>query len=219
MCYQIKDTVSLRGYCYAVDEEPLHSRGELPHFMLTHTANHRGYVSSWSIVGGKLFMTSLTGDAMDGSATGMAVVFPDASEPVFADWYSGTLTLKTDTVRDLESGTDLFDDFIVLDINNGRLLTDRKERRPVPIYRQYDTIMFRPIEELCDDSPEVSDKLESAGIKTIGDVAQLNIQDLMSLPNIDGNDLIKIQEHLESRGITLGTKLYNWAAVRAILDK
>lgn len=57
------------------------------------TALWRGYVGTWEIVDGRLYLVNLAGDMEDGSQTCLATVFPDYPERVFAHWYSGTIRI------------------------------------------------------------------------------------------------------------------------------
>ncbi len=208
MCDQICDTAYWNGNRFDIEEEPLAGR-QLPKFLPPHTANHRGYVAVWSIVGGGLFLTALAGITEDESASGMDAVFPDATAPILADWYSGTISLKTETVCDRETRTPIFDDFLVLHIGKGRVLAQCSKRRGI-----YAPVLFRPIMELCEDNPALASKLERSGLTKIGDVAQQDMRALMSLPGFETEEISTLKDLLESRGLAPGTRIYNWSEAR-----
>jgi len=55
------------------------------------TALWRGYIGSWEIVGGRLYLTAI--NVMPGSRVNanLETVFPGYPDRVFAHWYTGTL--------------------------------------------------------------------------------------------------------------------------------
>jgi len=55
------------------------------------TALWRGYVGTWEIRDGHLYLIGLSGTLKDGTQANLATVFPDFPERVFAHWYSGQL--------------------------------------------------------------------------------------------------------------------------------
>lgn len=57
------------------------------------TALWRGYVGTWEIVDGRLYLVGISGDLEDGSPGCLATVFPDYPERVFAHWYSGEIRI------------------------------------------------------------------------------------------------------------------------------
>ena len=57
------------------------------------TALWRGYVGSWEILNGHLYIIGLHGELEDGSLVTLADVFPDFPDRAFAHWYSGTLRI------------------------------------------------------------------------------------------------------------------------------
>jgi len=55
------------------------------------TALWRGYVGTWEILDGRLYLIELSGTLDDGTEANLASVFPDFPQRVFAHWYSGQL--------------------------------------------------------------------------------------------------------------------------------
>lgn len=53
----------------------------------------RGYIGSWEILKGRLYLVGLSGRLHDGAEVRLATVFPGFSERVFAHWYCGTLRI------------------------------------------------------------------------------------------------------------------------------
>lgn len=62
-------------------------------FTVSTANNHRGYAGFWSIEQGKLYITSLLLFFPEGKETnGLQIMF-GSKKPVYADWYSGSLSL------------------------------------------------------------------------------------------------------------------------------
>ncbi len=62
-------------------------------FEVSSTALWRGYVGTWEILAGRLYLISLNGKLKNGTAATVATFFPNNPERVFAHWYSGALRL------------------------------------------------------------------------------------------------------------------------------
>jgi hypothetical protein len=61
-----------------------------PDFIPPHTACWRGYIASWMIQDGRLF---LAGIETENEHLKMDSVFPGKKSPIFADWFSGRLRI------------------------------------------------------------------------------------------------------------------------------
>ena len=57
------------------------------------TALWRGYVGTWEIIDGRLYLIELHGELEGGGAASLATGFPGFPDRVFAHWYSGTLRI------------------------------------------------------------------------------------------------------------------------------
>ena len=73
-----------------------------PDFRFTSTALWRGYVGTWEIVDGRLYLIELEGQLRGGSEVSLETFFPHARDRVFADWYSGTLRVPQGRMLDYE---------------------------------------------------------------------------------------------------------------------
>jgi hypothetical protein len=89
--------------------EKLHYRGEVlslcstplgPYIATTqhtlklvspHTALWRGYVGTWSIEDGRLYLIDIVGHAPGSTTVGLKDFFPNATDGVFAHWFTGDL--------------------------------------------------------------------------------------------------------------------------------
>ncbi|MCW8884232.1 MAG: hypothetical protein OQK12_03120 [Motiliproteus sp.] len=97
MTAQIPEKIRLDGQRFSMCSTPLNDfvalGGRLPKFAVTCTALWRGYIGSWELLDGRLYLNGLTGSLEDGEEITLATLFPDFPDRVFAHWYSGTLRI------------------------------------------------------------------------------------------------------------------------------
>lgn len=97
MTAQIAETLHYEGQQLSMCTEPLGDYfalgGQNPGFESNCTALWRGYIGTWEIVGGRLYLIELHGTLEGGGEASVATLFPDFSERVFAHWYSGTIRI------------------------------------------------------------------------------------------------------------------------------
>jgi hypothetical protein len=95
MTAQVRDRLSYDGRIFPLCSLPLqpwlHETGNEGIFRWPHTANRRGYVASWEVADGRLYLQKLEATLHDGSAASLATLFPGTTGKVSAAWYSGTL--------------------------------------------------------------------------------------------------------------------------------
>jgi hypothetical protein len=110
MTAQMPDLIVIDGVDHSLFSEPLeayYQPDKRPNFIPQNTANWRGYLASWEVRDGRLYLTKIVGqacsvkEAMDcpllrRSNVRLNDLFPDARKgPVFAGWFSGTLRVPT----------------------------------------------------------------------------------------------------------------------------
>ena len=97
MTAQFAETLILEGQATAMCSQPLGSYFEFggieTDFAATHTALWRGYIGTWEMLGGRLYLISLRGTLQTGEPASLATIFPEYPERVFAHWYSGVLRI------------------------------------------------------------------------------------------------------------------------------
>ncbi len=98
MTAQATETLIYKGQQLSLCETPLDdylvSAGSGIEFESPSTALWRGYVGTWEVIADRLYLVALEGFQMvDGKFTevGLADVFPDFPQGLFAHWYSGEL--------------------------------------------------------------------------------------------------------------------------------
>jgi hypothetical protein len=91
---QYPEKLYFRGNEYRLIVEPLEMYFKTylarPKIRSSSTANYRGYIGTWKIENGKLYLEKL--NSRDGKEMELKTkLFPEADGSVFAGWYSGTL--------------------------------------------------------------------------------------------------------------------------------
>lgn len=107
---QVPDVILIDGKEYSLNTNPLDRYldklgDKAPRFEWPHTALWRGYVATWELAQGKLYLRKVEGHRNSGNdagsaddsganVDGMKEMFPDKSD-VVADWYTGTLIIPS----------------------------------------------------------------------------------------------------------------------------
>ena len=95
MTAQFGEKLHYEGREVSMCSEPLGDyfalAGIEPDFDANCTALWRGYVGTWEILGGRLYLIGLSGTLKSGAAADLATLFPGFPDRVFAHWYSGEL--------------------------------------------------------------------------------------------------------------------------------
>lgn len=95
MTAQIAEKLHYEGQEHSMCTNPLSDFFALggidPGFESNCTALWRGYLGTWEILNGRLYMIELHGILKDGGNADLATLFPDFPYRVFAHWYSGTV--------------------------------------------------------------------------------------------------------------------------------
>lgn len=71
--------------------------GDRPDWAFTCTALWRGYVGTWEIRDGRLYLVGVSGSLQDGRQATLETLFPGFPERVFAHWYTGILRVPEGT--------------------------------------------------------------------------------------------------------------------------
>jgi len=101
MTRQTSETLLYEGETVAMRTTPLHDyftlAGIAPNFLALYSTLWRGYVGSWEIIDGRLYLVGLRGTLLDHTESSVATFFPDFPDRVFAHWYSGTIHITLGT--------------------------------------------------------------------------------------------------------------------------
>ena len=139
MTAQISEKINYERIAYSMTTEPLRgvlSRRKNRHLRLMSksTACRRGYMGLWEIVEDRLFLKSFSAKLRDGTPFGMADLFPDEPQPVFAQWYTGVLTLPYgELLKYVHSGYESIHEFSLhLKVENGCIVDKVVQKNEAP---------------------------------------------------------------------------------------
>lgn len=96
MTAQFSETLHYDGQKLSLFSEPLERYFEFggikPYWEIDRPSTlWRGYVATWEIQAGRLYLIGLRGKLEDGTEANVATIFPGYAARVFAHWYSGEL--------------------------------------------------------------------------------------------------------------------------------
>lgn len=108
MTRQAMEGIDYQGQSLEMPNQPLGRYFDLggysPPFDDSCSMLWRGYVGTWEINQGRLYLIKLHGTLQDGTTATLATVFPNYPERVFAHWYSGTLHIYGQIKPDVSAG-------------------------------------------------------------------------------------------------------------------
>lgn len=95
MTAQTPESLLYDGQQMSMCSEPLADYfalgGVKPDFRCPSTGLWRGYVGTWEIVGGRLYLVGLRATLRDGGEASLATLFPGFPDRLFAHWFTGTI--------------------------------------------------------------------------------------------------------------------------------
>jgi hypothetical protein len=147
MTVQVPETLRYKGESLSFYDYPLHpylasGKGAVK-FQAPSTALHRGYVGTWSIEHARLYLTKLEGHVGEFANTvevGLAALFPDSPDGVFAHWFSGQLCCPMGKLLNYGRGgfTSVYESDLFIQIEQGVVVSERvvmngEAATPVPV--------------------------------------------------------------------------------------
>ena len=124
-----------KGKTYGMNTEPLADYrwrepgpfGTRPSFSPRDSGCWRGYEGRWAIENGRLYMTHIEGYLDDGRKATLAVLFPGAPQPVFAEWFSGVLAVNDgEMLRYVHMGYEsVYEHSIMIEVRAGCVTGER----------------------------------------------------------------------------------------------
>lgn len=148
MTCQSPDQIEYEGKMLPLYSEPLRARlpaskyggmniGKLDDdypFEVSYTANWRGYFGSWKIEGDRLYLVGISGRLLKGGAASISDLFPGASGPVLANWYSGELSIQRgDVIGNIDDWyVRVYEESVILTVKASVIVGKRIQRNKVP---------------------------------------------------------------------------------------
>ena len=99
------------------------------------TALWRGYIGSWEVLGGRLYLVAIHNLSSDGTDTNfLETVFPGYPDRVFAHWYTGTLRIpQGHTLKYVHMGyQSTFERDMLIDVERGVIGEVRIRENEIP---------------------------------------------------------------------------------------
>jgi hypothetical protein len=96
MTAQISERLVVDGVAMRMGTEPLaewlsRRKNRSLRFKRKSTACSRGYVGSWAVSEGHLYLVHIAGELADGSIVTLETLFPGSVQKVLASWFSGMI--------------------------------------------------------------------------------------------------------------------------------
>ncbi len=148
MTCQVPERIYFEGQLLSMSSEPLQkilppvpaygmSREDptFPYpFDVSCTALWRGYVGRWKVEDGRLYLVAIAGQASAGGTASISNIFPNADGPVFADWYTGTLSIERGQVIGRVDGyyMNVHEESVILKVKSGVVVSKKTRRNNVP---------------------------------------------------------------------------------------
>ncbi len=129
MTVQTKDSIIIKGIKYFLYTYPLNSywttNNPKPNIRMPKTCCRRGYVASWEISDGYLYLIDIIYYSPLGDL-GFDDIFPNYSGKIKADWYTGELKIPIGNELIMEVMWDtIYESDWFIEIENGKIISDR----------------------------------------------------------------------------------------------
>lgn len=137
MTAQIGDLLFYQGERLTMCNAPLGAYfrlgGAYPEFEPSSTALIRGYVATWELLDGRLYLIAIQGWLSDGADASLESVFPGYPERVFAHWYSGRIRVpRGKLLKYVHAGyASVYERDLLLDFERGVLVASTEKHNGV----------------------------------------------------------------------------------------
>jgi hypothetical protein len=132
---QISEILYLNGEKHSLDSLPLeqyyHPKNPRPQFRAPNTATWRGYMATWEIDRGVLYLKAIRAWT-DRGEVGLADLFPGQKAPVAATWFTGQLKVPQGKMIKPAMPHPLYEKYLMIKVEKGRVIgqevVDQPER-------------------------------------------------------------------------------------------
>lgn len=127
MCQQFPDYIIIDGEKKMLFTNPLddfwNSANPKPRLTVPSTGELRGYIATWEILSGSLYLIDIKYTASDGRI-GLRGIFPDADDKVKAIWYTGKLRIpQGKLLKRIRFGySSIYESDIILEVQAGKIM-------------------------------------------------------------------------------------------------
>ena len=122
---QFSDILYLHGQKHFLDSLPLEQYygpgNPRPKFRAPNTATWRGYIATWKIDGGVLYLKAIRAWT-DQGLVGLETLFPGRKGPVPATWFTGKLTVPQGKVIKPAVPHPIYGEYLMITVEKGRVV-------------------------------------------------------------------------------------------------
>ena len=154
MTSQIPEIIFYKNKSNITYSEPLRSflmnLRPVPKFMAVRTSLWRGYICTWKIEDGKLWLIELQGILINDEVVAMENFFPENAGMVFAKWFTGAISIPQGRVvrySQFSSSND-YESSIIIEVKDGKVKNEKLVRNP---YLKEELENYESIEFIEDD--------------------------------------------------------------------
>ena len=111
-------------------EPYLETHGGRPSPNMICSGLHRGYIGTWEIVGGRLYLNEVS-CLGEGDHNHLQSIFPNANGPVFASWFSGSLRVPCGNLEErVHYGFQRrYENNLILNVQHGCVIFEGPEKK------------------------------------------------------------------------------------------
>ena len=130
---QFSDILYLNGQKHSLDSlplEPYYGPGNpRPKFRAPNTATWRGYIATWEIEEGVLYLKAIRAWTDQGEV-GLPALFPGQKAPVAATWFTGKLKVPQGKVLKLAVPHPIYEKYLMITVEKGRVVSQEVVDNP-----------------------------------------------------------------------------------------
>jgi hypothetical protein len=130
---QFSDILYLNGQKHSLDSlplEPYYGPGNpRPKFRAPNTATWRGYIATWEIDGGALYLKAIRAWTGQGQV-GLEALFPGRKGPVPATWFTGKLKVPQGKILKPAVPHPIYEKYLMITVEKGRVVNQEVVGNP-----------------------------------------------------------------------------------------
>jgi hypothetical protein len=123
---QISEILYLNGQKHSLDSLPLEQyynpKNPRPQFRAPNTATWRGYLATWEIDRGVLYLQAIRAWT-DRGEVGLAELFPGRKAPVAATWFTGQLKVPQGKMIKPAVPQPIYEKYLMIKVEKGRVIS------------------------------------------------------------------------------------------------
>jgi hypothetical protein len=130
---QFPDILYLDGQKHSLDSlplEPYYGPGNpRPKFHAPNTATWRGYIATWEIDRGLLYLKAIRAWTDQGQV-GLEALFPGQKGPVPATWFNGKLKVPQGKILEVSVPHPIYEKYLMITVEKGRVINQEVVDNP-----------------------------------------------------------------------------------------